>query len=191
MKRGFTIVELILVVGIIGILMGIVTTAARSSMFTARTQRAEALFKMVETGLSTYYAMEGEWPVSDLAGGTKKDDDPQVVVLSSEQVRKCVQALVEKTKAGNPMIDVSGLWVATKDADPRTTGNYANFIRNSQVVGMDFVTAVRGSEKSRVKHRTSELYYGYADPKTGKFLRFYMSYSIPSDKISVGKWGGW
>ena len=41
-KKGFTIVELLMVISIIGILLGIVTTAASSSIKSARSRRADA-----------------------------------------------------------------------------------------------------------------------------------------------------
>ena len=64
MKKGFTIVELIMVVGIIGVLLGIVTTAASSSIKQSRQRKADACCTIIRQGLETYYAQEGKWPGS-------------------------------------------------------------------------------------------------------------------------------
>ena len=52
MKKGFTIVELLMVIGIIAVLMGIVTTAASESMKASRGRRADALCTLVQSGLA-------------------------------------------------------------------------------------------------------------------------------------------
>ena len=64
MKKGFTIVELMMVIGIIGILLGVVTTAAASSIKQARARKASACCQMVEQAFATYYAQKGRWPGS-------------------------------------------------------------------------------------------------------------------------------
>ena len=73
MKKGFTIVELMMVIGIIGILLGVVTTAAASSIKQARARKASACCQMVEQAFATYYAQKGRWPGSigsQIAGGS-------------------------------------------------------------------------------------------------------------------------
>ena len=45
MRRGFTIIELVMVIAILGILLGIVTTAAANSIKQARSRKAEACCK--------------------------------------------------------------------------------------------------------------------------------------------------
>ena len=52
-RKGFTIVELLVVITVIGVLMGIVTTAASTSMAASRSKRATALCSLVQTGLAT------------------------------------------------------------------------------------------------------------------------------------------
>ena len=42
-RRGFTIVEMLMVIAVLGILLGIVTTAASSAIRQARVKRAEAM----------------------------------------------------------------------------------------------------------------------------------------------------
>ena len=62
MKRGFTIVELLMVIGIISVLLTIVTYASLGSLRAMRMQRAEAGKRIIQQGLATYYAHKGYWP---------------------------------------------------------------------------------------------------------------------------------
>ena len=194
MRKGFTIVELLMVIGIIAMLMGIVTTAASSSIKSSRKQRADALCTIVQTALATYREQKGEWPISMPVSranseGANSQSDADVVVLNGTEVRACVKALVDETKKGNPMMDISGLWVSRQDGelnggtDPRNAAN----AKVKAATGMDFMSAVRGTKWSKKKMKTSEMYFGYPDPETGYFLRFKMTYSIPTDSITVSK----
>jgi len=190
-KKGFTIVELLMVVGIIAILMGIVTTAASSSIKSSRAQKANALCAIVQAGLATYREQMGEWPV-DLPNartnneGSGGKNDPDKIVLNGGEVRQCVKKLVDEAKKGNPMMDISGLFVSRQDGELNGTGE-----KGSQAVkkatGLDFMQAIRGTKRSQVKMKTAEMYFGYPDPETGNFLRFKMVYSIPGDVITVSK----
>jgi prepilin-type N-terminal cleavage/methylation domain-containing protein len=183
MKKGFTIVELLMVIGIIAVLAGLVTTAASESMKASRKRRADALCSLVQSGLAVYYAQNDEWPMSfknksrqntEGPGGTHDDN---VYVLDGSEVRQCVKALVDETKKGNPIIDVSGLWVSRSDGEVVRRG----------AVGLDFMSAVRGTKQHPKQMKTAEMYFGYPDPSTGAFLRFKMEYSIPTDQLSVSK----
>lgn len=186
MKKGFTIVELLMVIGILALLMGIITTAASQSLQAGRTRRAEALCTAVQAGLAAYYAQNDEWP-EPLAGKVAKgfsggpndegfdgDTDSDVYVLTAAEVRSMVKALVDEAKQGNPLMDISGLFVSR---DPGEAG--------SKGVGLDFMTAVRGTKRSPKKMTTAEMYFGYPDTSTGHFRRFKMVYSIPTDQLTV------
>lgn len=195
MKKGFTIVELLVVLGIIAVLMGIITTAASSSIRASRTQKTNALCTLVQTGLSTYREQEGKWPVSALNGdvvqpnankmGPGGTDDPNIYLLSATEVRQAVKALVDKAKQNSPVMDISGLFVARQDNE--LTGSSDKRRPQKSVHGMDFMTAVRGSKQSKRKMSSAEMYFGYPDPETGLFLRFKMVYSIASDQITVSQ----
>ena len=182
MKKAFTIVELLLVIGIISILMGIVTTAAASSIRSSRAHRASALCTIVQSALATYREQKGEWPITMPSSranseGAGKRTDPDLVELNATEVRNCVKALIEETKKNNPMMDISGLYVSRQQGE-RNTG---------AAFGMDFLTAIHGSRKSSKKMKTAEMYFGYPETEHGWFRRFKMVYSIPSDQLTVSK----
>lgn len=186
MRKAFTIVELLVVIAIISLLTSIVTTAAGNSIRAGREKRATALCSLVQTGLATYYAQKGQWPEplgskvkngsfsSSNEEGTNGNTDADKYVLTAEEVRQMVKALVDETKEGNPLIDISGLFVSRASGEAGATG-----------YGLDFMQAVRGTKKSRKKMTTGEMHFGYPDADTGKFRRFKMVYSIPTDHLAV------
>lgn len=177
------------VVAIISILMTLVFSAVKGSMATARDRRTDATCNAVQAGLAAYRAQYDQWP-GQLGGYVKSDNfpgrsntenpdgqnDPNKYVLTAAEVREMVKALVDEAKKGNPLIDVSGLYVSRS---PGEAGEKA--------YGMDFTTAVRGSSRSRRRMTTSEMYFGYPDHSSGRFRRFKMIYSIPTDSLSVGR----
>lgn len=187
MKRGFTIVELLLVVGIIAILMGIVTTAASTSITSSRSNRGKAICAIVQTALATYREQKGTWPVglAGKSGGNTdvkdKSGDENLYILSANEVRTCMRALIDEVKRGNPLLDVSGLWVSgTSDGEPNSDGT-----PKSGSFGLSFMDAVRGTKRSPKKMQTSQMYFGYPDATTGRFVRLRMVYSIPTDQLTV------
>jgi len=175
-RSGFTIVELLMVVGIISVLVTITVSAVSGSMKRARSQKAAALCTLVEQGIATYYAQKGEWPV--------EPDDPQgdsdVYTYKPEEVREMVKKVVEETKKNNPMMDVSGLFVCVPKGSSADVGgiNYKGY-------GMDFMTAIHGSKKNAKKSKLEQMYFGYPCPGTGYFRRFKMTYSPATDKVTV------
>ena len=193
MKRGFTIVELMMVAGVIVVLMGIVTTAASQSIRASRSRRADALCSLVLAGFNAYYAQYDKWPGSigeRIANGnppTQSNNegengtsDNDMYVLSGSEVRDCIKALVDETRNGTPVMDISGLYVSRQDGE--MSGN-----RVKKATGMDFMSAIHGTRTSQKRMNTSEMYFGYPDPSTGYFLRFKVVYSIPTDTFTVSR----
>ena len=56
MKKGFTIVELLMVIAILGVLLGIVTTAATASIRQSRERQAKAMQNTLQNGIAAYRA---------------------------------------------------------------------------------------------------------------------------------------
>ena len=190
MKKAFTIVELLMVIGVIAVLMGIITTAASSSMKAARSRKADVLCSAVQAGLAVYYEQKGEWPVSISTTGNQEEGagnqrNPDSIELTGPQVRACVKALVDEAKQNNPMMDISGLFVSKEDGEPAGK-NPDGTLRVKPAYGLDFMSAIKGTKRTKTRMPVSKMYFGYPDPETGHFLRFKMVYSIPTDSMTVG-----
>lgn len=187
MKKAFTIVELLMVLGIIGILLGIITTAASGAVKNSRDRRANVLCTLVQTGLATYYAQnDGKWPINISVTGRRENrelendkDDPTKYVLSGAEVKECIYQMVMETKRNRPCMDVTGLFVSEYQ------GRYGQ-----KCSGMDFTTAIRGSKAHPERMTPSKMYFGYPDKETGQFRHFKIVYSIPTDSMTVSKMDG-
>ena len=200
MKKGFTIVELLMVLGIIAVLMGIVTTAASESIRGGRARKADALCNIVQAAFAAYYAQFDEWPgsigrqISNGSAGTRTNvegynysSDPEKFVLTMGENDDCIRTMVMETKEGNPMMDVSGLFVS------KDLGRYGE-----KCHGLDFMQAatIKGMSEAKSKLRSvtggkrltvANMHFGYPDPDTGLFRHFKIVYSIPTDSFSVHK----
>ena len=187
MKRGFTIVEMLVVIGIIGVLLGIVTTAAASSIKQARARKAEACCTLVKQGLATYYAQKARWPGSigdsirqgrlgtrDNQEGFSGRNDPNKYVLNASEIDEMIYELVREAKNGNPMMDISGLYVSDRSGE-----------KGDKNPGLDFLEAVHGTKRHPDKMAVSKMHFGYPETEHGWFRRFKVVYSIPTDEMRV------
>lgn len=188
-RRGFTIVELMMVIGIIGILLGIVTTAAASSIKQARTRKAASCCTVVEQGLAAFYAQKGYWPGSIGARirsgslsarsnteGVDNYTDSDKYVLDSSEIDSMIVDLINMSRQGNPCMDISGLFVSRSQGEA-----------GSRSIGLDFMEAIRGTKQSKKKMKVAEMHFGYPESSHGYFRRFKVVYSIPSDEMKVSQ----
>ena len=168
-KHGFTIVELLMVITVIAVLLGIVTTAATASMRSARERRASVMKTILQGGIAVYHRQRDEWPgvIEDYAKEGRNH------TLSDGEYDKVVQELLTQssgTDGANPVMDPTGLMVMDAGAqDGKTTG-------------IDYRTALTELKMKDVKRFT--IVYPISD--TGKAKRFKISYVAASDSVSVG-----
>jgi len=202
MRKAFTIVEMMMVLGIIGILLGVVATAASSSIKQARVHKANTCCTVFEQGLATFYAQKGYWPGSvgqrirngslgtrSNTEGSDSQSDTDNYVLTVEEVNSMAKDLIAETKKNNPMMDISGLYVSKDKSPPRSERKSDGTIEYrpaGNATGLEFMDAVRGTKRTKKKWTTSEMTFGY--PRTdGKFMPFKVVYSI-TDEMKVSKW---
>lgn len=202
-KRGFTIVELMMVIAVIAILAGIITMGVSGMFRSARAKRAEAMARVLQSGLETYYAQYGKWPAS--IKSHENDDEDSVELDNSSgkaasahgrspETDSAFQEIVKRSilSNGKPVLDPSGLFVA-ESANEYCCDNhhhqeksqaYGFCTRKSCLRGRDFTEAVKNT-KDRAKISPDRMVFGYQGPNNGYFCRYRIIFHPKTDSVEV------
>ena len=84
MKKGFTLVEMLVVIAILGILMAMMVPAAGMIMRRAAMARAQADAGVVTTVLMKYQAEYNRWPATYAAGTASATDKDWVAMMAPQ-----------------------------------------------------------------------------------------------------------
>ena len=196
-KRGFTIIELMLVVGILAILITIVVVAASGVQKASREKRAIAMASALEQALGAYYAQEGSWP-NTIENKTKSMTEDAYTFTASETdtiFREVVGKAFGKGSGQKSMlIDATGLYVINttrtgnggkgcndNHGKPGTPGYCGN--QRCQP-GLDFSEAVK---KGNRHVSLSQMSFGYPGKENGKFCRYKITYNGKTDSVTVSR----
>lgn len=176
---GFTIVELLMAIGILALLMGIVTTVASGAIRQSREQKTKALKDVLQNGLATYRAQNDEWPGKLKAWATDglPDATRRADALDSDDYDKVLEELVKSSVKADavPLMDMTGFPVAPRSA----LGKGAQ-----KVPSQTFSEAVKKNKKRGTTYRVSQLAFGYLTAD-GRFCRFLLLYNADTDSVTV------
>lgn len=190
MRRGFTIIEMLVVIGVIAILAGMVMVVASGAIGSSRKSRTEAMRVILEQGIATFYAQEGKWPkkIEDKIDSVDKDS----YTFTDDEADKIFQEVVGKAwgKSGKKsmLLDATGLYVCdSADCGNGGKGCYDNHDdkRRSDYCGGQGCRSGASFDSSSLP--ISQMAFGYQGDKEGKFRRFHIVYNAKTDKVSVTK----
>ncbi len=174
MRKGFTIIEVLVVIGIIAILATIVTTVASSSIKSSRTKRAVVMQTALEQAINAYYAQEGEWPSLIENVDTNGKDAYEFKGTQADQIfREVVGKGFGRSGTKSMLIDASGLFVCE-----------AGSADSGRAFGIDFTAATAKGAKRKIP--LSQMAFGYQDSSSGKFKRFFVIYNCRTDAVKMG-----
>ena len=197
MKKGFSIVEILVVVAILGILLGIVSSAVVGSVKNGRKRRAEAMCSMLNQAISTYYQQTGRWP-SKIESKSGSMGNKSKYTFTGSEADEIVQEIVENSvgkKAERYLIDASALFVA--DANKLRNGGNGCFDNHGDrsstsfcgdqkcINGVDFSMASNPKSKNHID--IGNMAFGYAGTTSGKFCRFWITYHSQTDTVTVSR----
>jgi prepilin-type N-terminal cleavage/methylation domain-containing protein len=185
LKQGFTIVEVLVVIAVLAILMGIVTTAASSAIKQARDRRASAMKVTLQAGLATYYARENKWPNAIESFADNRPSDKTSVEITGVNADNAFKQLVKESmkNKGEPYIDPSSLFVANASRVPNNPKGANGKLR--EVYGADFREAIKKNSKRHIE--IDNMAFGYPDKETGYFLRYKIIYNSQTDSVTVSQ----
>lgn len=196
-KRGFTIVELLLVIAITGILLGIVSVAISGSVRNGRTKRAVAMCNVLQQAIAMYYTKVGEWPKDIESKANNMPGDKESYTFNPDETDRIFQEIVRKsTGSGATMalVDASALFVAdSKKLKNSGEGCYDNHGDNSLTSFCGNQHCVNGTDFSRASKSgkghipLSQMAFGYQSTRNNKFSRFWITYNSKTDTVTVSR----
>lgn len=188
-RRGFTIVELLVVISIMAVLATLATGAALKSIQQSRRKRVDMTAKSLEAALMNYRALKGEWP--DAINLSNMDDPCAERKKSSAYARTLTYG-----KYSHPDHDgCSGRKGRFEASDNHLVFKevFAEVKRGRALLDTSSIlTSVKGDGRMTVREalerNKGEIPVGYVNPDNQREFKFFrVQYNFDTDAITVGK----
>ncbi|MEK7309526.1 MAG: type II secretion system protein [Planctomycetota bacterium] len=187
-NKGFTLVELLIVISIIAVLTTMVTMSLLTAKGKAKIQITRALIAKIQSGLEGYYAAYGDYPPTTLSdmysGGFAGNNGIESVVycLSNQDkggpfllgVMESDYSNLDSDQFGNvPLREISDGWKApivyfhSRDYDNPSKGNSYSFRKTGVAIMPQFNPALPGTYYNQI---TFQLWSAGPDEKNNNGL---------------------
>ena len=178
MKRGFTIVELLMVMAILAVLLGIITTAASASIRQSRDRQAQAMKQTLQNGIAAYKVRNDKWPKT-LEEWADKEHEGTLGYLSTTPrggydtvVQEILRVSMGKN-ARNRVMDPVGLSVIPVGE------------QDGKIGCMDFRSVRTKNNKHAKQMDYNEMTVVYPRTDNGRAYRYVIEYNAESDEVTV------
>jgi len=175
MKKGFTIVELLMVIAILAVLLGIITTAATASIRQSRERQAQAVKQTLQNGIAAYKVRKDKWP-STLEKWADQEHEGTVGYLSRGDYDKVVQELLRVS---------TGKYSKSRVLDPVGLSVMAVSEGDGRVSVTDFRSVTTKNNKHAKRMEYNEMTVVYPRTDNGRGYRFVIEYNTESDEVAV------
>ena len=175
MKKGFTVVELLMVVAILAVLLGIVTTAAVSSIRQSRERQAQAMKQTLQNGIASYKVRRDRWP-GKLESWADRQTEDTLGYLSNSDYDTVMHELLKAS---------SGKSTKSRVMDPVGLSVMATSGLDGKLYCMDYRSVTTKNNKHAKRMEPNEMTVVYPRTSDGKGLRFVIEYNTESDVVTV------
>lgn len=168
-RRGFTIVELLVVISIMAVIATLATGAVLKSVRQSRVKRMDMMAKSLESAIMSYRALTGEWPFTvgapDPVGSDVKQYGPEFAetrTFAGKKNAEVFENIFKEVKEGRPLLDTSSLLTSTGRG--------------------------RMSVREALDRGEKNIAVGYPDPNDQRqFCYFKVIYNFQTDMVTVEK----
>jgi len=129
-QKGFTLIELMIVVAIIGILAAVAIPAYQDYVTKAKLSKAQATLAPLKTALGVYAQENGKYPVSVATSATPAN-------ASTNAPAGSVWTSIGLTKYPTVPVELASITYTADDADPQVVTLALTFAANGVGTGID------------------------------------------------------